>query len=181
MSEPVLLVLLLAVLLVPTVLVARSARRLGSGARRTERLALWAEPRGWRVRGVAPEMVGRWQAAPFTAAERYVADGVVGEYRDREATSFRLDTPPGGVHHVMTVELRAAVPVVQMMTDGVPAPELGPDGGAWLRDRAPARLSLRVERGVVVGWLPGEPLLTELDRYLDVLVDVAERVERLAR
>lgn len=180
MSEPVLLVLLLAVLLVPTVLVARSAKRLGRGARRTERLALWAEPRGWRVRGAAPELVGRWQVEPFTDPERDVDDGVDGEYRGRAATSFRLATSDG-VHHVMTVELRAALPVVQMMTDGVPVPELGAEGTAWLAERAPARLSLRVERGAVVGWLPGEPLLTELDRFLDVLVDVAERMERLAR
>ena len=181
MNEPLLLMLLLAVLLVPTALVARSAKRLGRGARRTERLALWAEPRGWRVRGEAPEMVGRWQVAPFTAVDKDVTDGLVGEYRGREATSLRLGTGAGEVHHVMTLELRAALPVVQVMTDGVPAPELGTAGGAWLLERAPEGMSLRVERGVVVGWLAGEPLLTELDRYLEVLDDVAERMERLAR
>ncbi len=181
MSESLMLLLLVAVILVPALLVARSTKRLGRGARRIERLELWAAPRGWRVRGSAPELVGRWQVAPFTAAERYVDDAVVGEYRGREASSLRLETAePPAVVHVLTVELRTPLPVVQVMTDGVPAPELGPDGGAWLRDRAPAGLSLRIEREVVVGWLPGEPLLTELDRYLDVLVELAERMERLA-
>lgn len=180
MSEAVMLLLLVAVLLVPAVLVARSTKRLGRGPRRVERLELWAAPRGWRVRGAAPEMVGRWQVPPFTAGERYVEDAVVGEHRGREATSLRLGTrEPRQVVHVFTVALSAALPVVQLMTDGEPAAELGAGGSGWLRERAPTRLSLRVERGVLVGWLPGEPLLTELDRYLDVLVDVAERLERL--
>ncbi len=181
MNETLLLLLLVAVVAVPALLLARSRRRLGSAVRRTERLEIWASPRGWRVLGAAPEVLGRWQCPPFTAPEREVDDAVAGEYRGREATSFRLETAsPREVTHVLTVELRAAVPVAQMMTDGVPADELGADGGTWLRGRAPTGLSLRVERGVVVGWLPGEPLLTELDRYLDVLVDVAETVERLA-
>lgn len=174
------LLLLVAVVAVPALLVARSRRRLGSAVRRTERLEIWAAPRGWRVLGTAPEVLGRWQCPPFTAPEREVDDAVAGEYRGREATSFRLETaPPRQVHHVLTVELRAAVPVAQMMTDGVPADELGPGGGR-LRDRAPSGMSVRVERGVVVGWLTGEPLLTELDRYLGPLVDVAEILERLA-
>lgn len=181
MGESLVLVLLLAVLLVPALLVARSTKRVGRSARRVERLELWAAPRGWRVLGADPEVLGRWQTPPFTATERIVEDAVTGEYRGRETTSFRLETTgPREVLHVVTVELRAALPVVQVMTGGVPAPELG-DGAAWLRERSPQDLSLRVERGVVVGWLPGEPLLTELDRYLDVLVDVAERMERLAR
>ncbi len=174
------MLLLVVVLLVPAVLVARSTRRLGRGPRRVERLELWAAPRGWRVRGAAPEMVGRWQVPPFTAGERRVEDAVVGEHRGREATSLRLETAePRHVVHMFTVALDVTLPVVQVMTDGEPADALGAPGGGWLRERAPAGLSLRVERGVLVGWLPGEPLLTELDRYLDVLVDVAERLERL--
>lgn len=181
MNETLALVLLVAIVAVPAVLLARSQRRLGSAVRRTERLEIWASRRGWRVLGAAPEVLGRWQCPPFTAPERDVDDAVAGEYRGREATSFRLETaPPREVTHVVTLELRAAVPVAQMMTDGVPAAELGTDGGAWLRERSPTGLSVRVERGVVVGWLPGEPLLTELDRYLDVLVEVAETLERLA-
>lgn len=180
MNEPVILLFLLALLIVPAVLVARSMRRVGREARRTERLLYWAAPRGWRVRGSAPEMVGRWQCPPFTAPERYVDDALVGEFRGREATSLRLETPPH-VFHVFTVELRAGLPVVQVMTDGEPDPDVGQAGAAWLRERAPEGLSLRVERGVVVGWLPGEPLLTELDRFLAVLTDVAERMEALGR
>jgi len=180
-SEQLMLLVLVAVILVPALLIARSMRKVGRGSRRVERLQLWAAPRGWVVRGSAPELLGRWQCHPFTAPERYVDDAVTGPYRERQAASLRLETTsPAEVVHVFTVELRAAVPVVQMMTDGVPAADLGPGGAAWLRDRAPGELSLRVERGVVVGWLPGEPLLTELDRYLDVLVDVAERLESLA-
>ncbi|WP_454085575.1 hypothetical protein [Georgenia sp. Marseille-Q6866] len=180
MNETLMLLLLVAVVAVPALLLARSRRRLGSAVRRTERLETWAAPRGWRVLGAAPEVLGRWQCPPFTAPERDVDDAVAGEYRGREATSFRLETaPPREVTHVLTVELHAAVPVAQMMSGGVPAEELGAEGGAWLSERAPTGLSLRVERGVVLGWLPGEPLLTELDRYLDVLVDVAERLERL--
>ncbi|WP_152188679.1 hypothetical protein [Georgenia satyanarayanai] len=180
MTEPLLLLLLVAVVAVPALLLARSRRRLGGAVRRTERLEIWASPRGWRVLGAAPEVLGRWRCPPFTAPEREVDDAVAGPYRGREATSFRLETaPPREVTHVLTVELRVDAPVAQMMTDGVPVDELGAAGGAWLSERAPTGLSLRVERGALVGWLPGEPLLTELDRYLDVLVDVAETLERL--
>lgn len=180
MNEPLILFFLLALLIVPAVLVARSMRRVGREARRAERLLYWAAPRGWQLRGSAPELVGRWQCPPFTAPERYVDAGLVGEFHGREATSLRLETPPR-VFHVFTLELRAALPVVQVMTDGVPDPDVGEAGAAWLRERAPEGLSLRVERGVVVGWLPGEPLLTELDRFLEVLLAVAERVEALER
>ncbi|WP_413451834.1 hypothetical protein AA0Y32_14045 [Georgenia phoenicis] len=178
MNETLALLLLVAVVAVPALLLARSRRRLGSAVRRTERLEVWAAPRGWRVLGAAPEVLGRWQCPPFTAPERDVDDAVTGPHRGREASSFRLETA-AGVTHVVTVELRASVPVAQLMTDGVPAEELGTEGGAWLRDRSPSGMSVRAEQGVVVGWLPGEPLLTELDRYLDVLVDVADTLEQL--
>lgn len=177
MSEPVMVVLLLAVLAVPAVVIARSARRLGGTARRVERLSLWAGPRGWRVLGRDPTMIGRWQCPPFTASVRDVGDGLVGEHRGRQATSLRL-VADGEVFHVLTVELRRVLPVTQVMTAGVPAPELGA-GGDRLAERAPERWSMRLERGVLVGWLPGEPLLALLEDYLDLLADVAERFESL--
>lgn len=180
MSEPLVLVLLLAVLVVPAVLIARSGRLLGRGARRVERLELWARPRGWRVRGADPAALGRWQCPPFTAPERHVDDALIGSHRGREATSLRLETAGPEVFHVLTVELRAELPVVQMISDGVPSAQIGAAGGDWLRDRALQDMSLRVEQGVLVAWLPGEPLLTELDRVLDVMVDVAEQLEALA-
>lgn len=179
MSEPLVLVLLLAVLVLPAVLIARSGRRLGRGARRVERLELWARPRGWRVLGADPAVVGNWHSPPFTVPERYVADALVGSHRGREATSVRLEAA-GEAFHVLTLELRAALPVVQMMSDGVPSPQIGPAGGDWLRRRAPKDMSLRVEQGVLVGWMPGEPLLTELDRFLDAMADIAEHLEALA-
>lgn len=179
MNDSALLFLLLAVIFVPALFIGRSAKRLGSSARRVERLEVWAAPRGWQVRGEDDTLVGTWQCPPFTAAERSVADGLVGGHGGRAATSLRLDAD-GAVYHVFTVELREPLPVVQVMTDGVPQPDLGA-GGAWLADRAPVGLSLRVERGVLVGWLPGEPLHTELDRYLELLTEVADRLEALYR
>lgn len=177
MGEPLMVVLLLAVLAVPAVIVARSARRLGRTARRVERLSLWAEPRGWRVLGADLTMIGRWQCPPFTASERDVRDGLVGEHRGRQATSLRL-VADGEVFHALTVELRRVLPVTQVMTAGEPAPELGA-GGDRLAERAPEGWSMRLERGVLVGWLPGEPLLALLEDYLDLLADVAERFESL--
>ncbi len=175
MSEPLMVVLLLAVLAIPAVFIARSAGRLGRSTRRVERLSIWAEPRGWRVRGEDPTMLGRWQHPPFTAVERDVSDGLEGEHRGRRATSLRL-TADGEVFHVLTVELRAVLPVRQVMTAGVPE-----SGGQWFAERAPEGWSMRVERGVLVGWLPGEPLLTLLEDYLDLLTDVAERLESAGR
>ena len=175
MGEPLMVVLLLAVLAVPAVIVARSARRLGRTARRVERLSLWAEPRGWRVLGADLTMIGRWQCPPFTASERDVRDGLVGEHRGRQATSLRL-VADGEVFHVLTVELRRVLPVTQVITAGVPE-----TGGQWFAERAPEGWSMRVERGVLVGWLPGEPLLTLLEDYLDLLTDVAERLESAGR
>lgn len=175
MSEPLMVVLLLAVLAIPAVFIARSAGRLGRSTRRVERLSIWAEPRGWRVRGEDATMLGRWQHPPFTAVERDVSDGLEGEHRGRRATSLRL-TADGEVFHVLTIELRAVLPVTQVITAGVPE-----SGGQWFAERAPEGWSMRVERGVLVGWLPGEPLLTELDRFLEVLLAVAERVEALER
>lgn len=174
-----LLILLLAVIAVPAFFIARSATRLSRGSRRVERLEVWAAPRGWRVRGADDAMVGAWQCPPFTASDRRVEDALVGGHGSREATSFRLDAD-GETFHVFTVELREPLPVVQVMTDGVPDPDLGA-GGARLRERTPEGLSLRVERGVLVGWLPGAPLHTELDHYLELLTDVADRLEALHR
>ena len=120
-------------------------------------------------------MLGRWQHPPFTAVEPDVSDGLEGEHRGRWATSLRL-TADGEVFHVLTVELRAVLPVRQVMTAGVPE-----SGGQWFAERAPEGWSMRVERGVLVGWLPGEPLLTLLDDYLDLLTDVAECLESTGR
>lgn len=179
MNDSALIGLLLVVIAVPAFFIARSAKRLGRGSRRVERLERWAAPRSWRVLGADDTLLGTWQCPPFTAAERHVQDGLVGEHAGRDVTSLRLDAD-GAIFHVFTVELRERLPVVQVMSDGVPAAELGA-GAAWLHERAPEGLSLRVERDVLVGWLPGPPLHTELDRHLDLLVEVAGRMESLGR
>lgn len=178
MTEPVVLLLLLTVLVVPAVLIARTGRRLGSDTRRRQQLAGWAELRGWRLLEPAEQPVGRWQTWPFTIA---------GVHRGRDATSRRLDVADGprqGTFHVLTVALHRTHPP-RTLLDGAPGArppdELPGDqmlGQALGALRASVDgLSVRAELGTLVGWLPGPPLHAELDGYLDALVAVAEALD----
>ncbi|MEE6281792.1 hypothetical protein [Georgenia sp. MJ170] len=183
MNEPLLLLMLLVIIVLPAVLIARTGRRLGQGTRLRQQLGMWAEIRGWRLLGPDEQPIGRWQVWPFTAAEREVGEAIAGVHRGRAATSCRLDVTDGprlGTFHVLTVALDRPGRPRTLLIDGavVESNDAGDVTGVRAERltavvaRHPA-MSVRRERDVVVGWLPGPPLLGELDAYLDALADIA--------
>lgn len=176
MSEPVQLFLLLVILVVPAVLIARTGRRLGQETRRRQHLASWAELHGWRLLGPDEQPVGRWQVWPFTAAEREVSDAIGGVHDGREVTSRRLDVidgPRSATFHVLTIALDAPQRPRTLLTAGAAEP-LDPQLAA-LAETYPT-MSVRLEGTLLVAWLPGPPLLPDLDAYLTTLTPLSAEV-----
>ena len=174
MTEPVQLFLLLVILVVPAVLIARTGRRLGRGTRRRQHLAAWAELRGWRLLGLDEQPVGRWQVWPFTAAEREVSGAIGGVHDGREVTSRRLDVTDGpcsGTFHVLTIALEAPQRPRTLLTAG-DSEALDPRLAALAEDHP--EMSVRLEGNLLVAWLPGPPVLPDLDTYLTALTPASE-------
>lgn len=174
MSEPVQLVLLLVILVLPAVLIARTGRRLGQGTRRRQQLAAWAELRGWRLLGTDEQPVGRWQVWPFTAAEREISGALGGLHEGREVTSRRLDVtdgPRSGTFHVLTIALDAPQRSRTLLTAG-DTQTLSPQLAALAADHP--TMSVLLEGNLLVAWLPGPPRLSELDAYLTDLTPSVE-------
>lgn len=189
MDDVDLLILLVVLIGLPAVLIARSSRRLSAAPRHAQRLRAWAEARGWTYRGADATLVGPWQVSPFTDADRSVDDGLVGEHRGRTATSFRLeaesDEEDGSAFHVLTLALARPHPAVQLACPieggpGVP-PDIGEDVRARLCEEDAAGMSVRVVAGHIVGWVTGEPVFSDIGARLDLLADVADLLEGLAR
>lgn len=189
MSEPLVLLMLLVILVLPAVLIARTGRRLGRDDRLRRQLGVWAELRGWRLVGPDEHPLGRWQVWPFTAADREVDEVIAGVHRGREVTSRRMVVRDGdrrGTFHVMTVGLdgpaQRPVQPRTLIGEGAERPDAGPHGTDLARrlgavTAAHPELSVRREARVLVGWLPGPPLLSELNTHLDALAEIADAAD----